>query len=301
VAAIDTPRVSIGVPVFNGADLLPATLESLLSQSFGDFELIISDNASGDATWDVCNEFAKRDNRVRIHRQPRNLGAPANWNFVARQARGRFFKWAAASDLCHPDLLARCLDPMERDATVALCFARTAFIDGKGGVLGDPAPDFAVLDERPADRFRRVCHELQLNNAQSGLIRSGALRRTGYDRHYPHGDRVLMAELALQGKFVLLEQVLLFRRAAGEHFTGARSAGATARMFRPDSQRPFLLLNARRHGDFLASALRAPVSLRDRSGAAMAALRAAYWDRRGFLEDARGVLKAIRGGAAQQD
>ena len=296
MAELPAPLVSIGVPVYNGAPLLAQTLDALLAQSCADLELIISDNASTDATPEICADFARRDARVRHFRQSRNIGAPANWNFVARQARGRYFKWAAASDLCHPDLLARCLEPLERDQGVALCFARTAFIDGHGRTFGDPASDFPVLDASPSERFRRVCHELQLNNAQSGLIRTDALRRTHLDRLYPHGDRVLMAELALQGRFAMLEEVLLYRRADGEHFTGSRSAAATTQLFRPGANRPFLLLNTRRHVDFLLSALRAPVPLSERLRAAVAAARSCYWDRQGRRNDFADLAARVRRG-----
>lgn len=268
------------------------SLDALLGQSHTDLELIISDNASTDATPEICKEYARRDTRVRCFRQKRNFGAPANWNFVAGQARGYYFKWAAASDLCHRDMLSKCLEPLEADDGVALSFARTAFIDADGRVVGDPAPDFAVLDERPSDRFRRVCHELQLNNAQSGLVRLSALRRTRLDRLYPHGDRVLMAELALQGKFVLLDEVLLYRRADAGHFTGTRTAAATAQMFRPGG-RPFLLLNVRRHVDFARSALLAGVPLAERLRAVSAAMRGCYWDRRGLREDVTDLLTRL--------
>jgi glycosyltransferase involved in cell wall biosynthesis len=83
------PTVSFGVPVYNGHRHLRETLDSLLAQTYSDFELIISDNASTDATPDICQEYASRDSRIQYHRQTENVGAPENWNFVARKARGR--------------------------------------------------------------------------------------------------------------------------------------------------------------------------------------------------------------------
>lgn len=278
------PLVSIGLPVYNAAAALPGTLDSLLSQTLADFELLISDNASTDATPDVVDEFRRRDARIRAVRQPRNLGAPANWNVVARAARGRYFKWAAAGDRCAPELLARCVQALDADPLLAVCWPRTAFVDENGEAFVPATPDFAVLDERPSDRFRRVCHHLQLNNAQNGVIRTAMLCRTHYDRPYPHGDRVLMAELALQGKLLLLDETLLIRRGDAAAFSGRRSAQALQRMFRPDGA-AFALLNLRRHADFLASALRSPVAWRERLAAAGAALQGLYWDRRGVRED----------------
>jgi len=277
--------VTIGVPVYNGADLLTRTLDSLLGQTYGALDVVISDNASTDATAAICEHYAQRDGRIRYFRQPANVGAPANWNFVARQARGAYFKWASASDLCHPDMVVRYVRVLEERPDVALCFGRTVFIDDDDRALGEAVADFAVLEERPADRFRRICHELRLNNAQSGLIRVDALRRTHLDRRYPHGDKVLMAELALQGKFVLLDDVLLYRRGGAAHFTGTRSPQAMVQMFRPGERRQLPFLNWRRHLDYLISALRAPVPVSERLAAGHAALQSLYWGRRGLKED----------------
>ena len=144
-----TPLVSIGVPVYNGERYLRASLDALLAQTFTDIELIVSDNASTDATLSICSDVAQRDQRVRMFRQERNLGAPANWNFTARQARGRFFKWASASDLCAPWMIERCLEAMQ-DESVVLAFGRTCFIDEDGHQLGVFERDFPVEDAAPA-------------------------------------------------------------------------------------------------------------------------------------------------------
>lgn len=99
------PLVSIGVPVYNGAGTLRRTLESILAQTLVDFELIISDNASTDETAAICRDFAIRDARIRYVRQPRNLGAAFNFQYVIDQARGRYFLWAACDDVRTPDFL----------------------------------------------------------------------------------------------------------------------------------------------------------------------------------------------------
>jgi glycosyltransferase involved in cell wall biosynthesis len=94
------PLVSVGLPVYNGERYLSRALDSILEQSLSDFELIISDNASSDTTEAICRDYARRDPRIRYVRQRENLGAPRNWNFVVHEARGRYFKWASASDYC---------------------------------------------------------------------------------------------------------------------------------------------------------------------------------------------------------
>jgi len=100
-----TPLVSIGVPVYNGEKSLARTLDCLLGQTYRNIELILSDNASTDATADICQTYGARDGRIRYVRQPSNLGLHGNWTFVADQATGEFFMWAAADDHWEPEFV----------------------------------------------------------------------------------------------------------------------------------------------------------------------------------------------------
>ena len=99
------PRLTVGLPVYNGENYLAESLDALLGQSYADFELIISDNASTDGTADICRQYEKKDARVRYFRQPQNVGLAPNHNFVVEQARGELFKWASHDDLYARDLL----------------------------------------------------------------------------------------------------------------------------------------------------------------------------------------------------
>lgn len=99
------PVVSIGVPVFNGEKTLARMLDSLLSQTFSDFEIIISDNASTDKTSEIANSYVCKDERIRYIRQAGNIGPERNFKYVLDEARGRFFMWSAADDTRSPDFL----------------------------------------------------------------------------------------------------------------------------------------------------------------------------------------------------
>ena len=94
------PRVSIGLPVYNGENYMAAAIDSLLAQTFTDFELIISDNASTDATEQICRDYAHRDGRIRYYREEVNRGAAWNFTHTFELARGEYFKWHAHDDLC---------------------------------------------------------------------------------------------------------------------------------------------------------------------------------------------------------
>lgn len=99
------PKVSIGVPVYNGGATLESMLDALLLQTFQDFEIIISDNASTDETGSICARYVAQDARVRYVRQTNNIGAGPNFKYVLEQARGRYFMWSASDDTRSPDFL----------------------------------------------------------------------------------------------------------------------------------------------------------------------------------------------------
>jgi hypothetical protein len=129
---LSRPRVSIGLPVYNGERFLRDALDSLLSQSFEDFELLIADNASTDGTEEICRSYAAGDPRIRYIRNRVSYGAIANFNTVFRLTTGRYFKWAAYDDVCAPEFLARCVGVLDDDPSVVLACSRFAGIDEDG-------------------------------------------------------------------------------------------------------------------------------------------------------------------------
>ena len=114
----EKPKVSIGLPVYNGGQFIRKRLKSLLSQTFTDFELIISDNASTDYTSEICKEFEKNDKRIRYIRQEKNMGISWNFNFVLKEAKYDYFVWADAEDLWHPEFLQKNIDVLDYNKDV---------------------------------------------------------------------------------------------------------------------------------------------------------------------------------------
>ena len=104
-SAPSAPLVTVGIPVYNGERYLREAVDAILAQTFDDFELILSDNASTDSTAAICKEYAQHDPRVRYLHQPLNIGAPRNYSLLVACARGRYFKWSSASDTCEPAML----------------------------------------------------------------------------------------------------------------------------------------------------------------------------------------------------
>jgi glycosyltransferase involved in cell wall biosynthesis len=288
------PTVSIGLPVFNGERFLAEAIDSLLVQTFRDFELTISDNASTDRTGDISQAYAARDGRVRYVRQPRNLGAAQNWNFVVTAATGSFFKWASANDRCEPTMLEKCVKFLRQDERVVLCYGKTALIDDDGSFLGDYEDDPEFMDATPSRRLIRLLDELRMNNAQCGLIRMSALRRTRLERAYSSSaDKVLMAELVLQGGYRRLPEVLLHRRIGRESATKFLSESEQQAFLDPVGA-PNRLVAWLNHADYLRAVLWSNMGLRDKSVALAYLLRRAYWDRRRLWSDVVRLLPLQR-------
>jgi glycosyltransferase involved in cell wall biosynthesis len=206
------PSISVGVPVRNGAQFLAETLDSLLAQSYPDFELIISDNASTDQTEAICREYAARDPRIRYYRSQRDLGLAQNYNFLFEMARGKYFRWAAADDVCKPHYLQRCLEALEHHPEVALAYTKVEFIDENGSGVPGTDPGFDLRSDEACERLRYVILAGHWVNAIFGLIRIDALRRTRLLPKYPGGDYTFLGELALEGKFFEVPEALFLRR-----------------------------------------------------------------------------------------
>lgn len=273
------PLVSIGVPVYNGERYLSQALDALLGQTWLNLEVIISDNSSTDGTEAICRAYEAKDARVRYFRQPVNIGAPHNWNFVAKHARGKYFKWSSANDYCAPDMVEKCVAALEADSGAVLCYGRTCLVSEETGRHEEYARDFAVVDDFPRQRFETLYRNKALNNAQSGLIRAESLQRTRFDRPYPGGDIVLMAELALQGRFVLLPDMLLYRRMGQQTFSSLLTNAQVQELFYPGTHRGIGFRHFRLHLDYLVTVLRAPLGLSEKLRTLVLALRHAVWDR----------------------
>jgi glycosyltransferase involved in cell wall biosynthesis len=206
------PRLSIGLPVYNGENFLAAALGSLLDQDFRDFELIIADNASTDRTAEICRVFAAEDARVRYLRQPENLGAAANYNRTLSEARGEYFKWAAHDDVCLPGFLTACIDVLDRRPDVVLCHTLSEGIDGQGRFKGVYGEERSFDQARPSERFWSAISTPHICSAVFGVMRREALLRSIRHGDWVGADRNLLAQLALAGKVVLVPQHLFQRR-----------------------------------------------------------------------------------------
>ncbi len=219
-----TPRVAVGMPVYNAGKFLAAAIESILDQTFSDLELIVCDNASTDNSPSICERYALADGRVRFLRNPVNLGANPNYRRVANEAHSEYFKWASSNDLIDRDYIERCVLRLDGQPDAVAAFGQTVLFRDDP-LAGVPYDDHLNLDvANPLVRFRRCVEEMGLNNALNGLIRTAALRRTSMLRDYLSSDNVLVAELALAGKIINVSETRFYRRMDPDSATPLQSA-----------------------------------------------------------------------------
>ena len=262
------PRLSIGLPVYNGENYLAESLDALLGQSYEDFELIISDNASTDGTADICRRYGKQDSRIRYVRQPRNIGLAPNHNVVVEQARGELFKWASNDDLYARDLLKCCIEALDEYPQVVLAHSWTAMIDNWGAVTKADAYPLATGSMRAPERFRSMLFDTGSDDSE-GVIRVKVLRQVSPYNSYQRSDRTLTAEIGLHGPFYTIPDWLYFRRdhpeAAVRAYPKVQTWCANLDPRRADRLRnPAVRLYAEYVWGYIAAIRRAPLSTADR-------------------------------------
>lgn len=206
------PKVSIGVPVYNGERFLRECLDSLLSQTFSDFELVISDNASTDKTEGICREYESRDQRVKYFRFEQNVGGPRNFNRVFGLCRGTYQKWSTSDDFWAPDMLEKSVGVLDENPEVVLAYPKSNLMTADGTFVECYEDSLHLYQDSPSARFIQILETSRLCHAHLGVIRSDALRRTGLIGDQLASDIHFLAEMSLYGKFHLVPEYLFFRR-----------------------------------------------------------------------------------------
>ena len=202
------PRVSIGFPVYNGEQYIERALRSLLEQTYPDFEIIISDNASTDRTIELIEQIVDGDPRVLLLRNDVNRGAAWNYNRVFEVATGEYFRWQAHDDWCEPDLLQRAVDALDADPGAILAHSWTKVVDAAGETVEWYQNDLHVTSDDPSERLVEIVRRLTYCHPVFGLIRRDVLERTALIAPFPRSDVSLLYELAVLGRFTVIPEFL---------------------------------------------------------------------------------------------
>ena len=214
-----SPRVVLGMTLYNNASHLPQALDSLLAQTYGDFALMMLDDGSTDGTEEIARRYVARDSRLHYARHPQRLAMIATWHEVAETAgrewpAAEYFAWVSDHDLWHPRWLERLIAELEGDRDAVLAYPITRRVSAEGVELekGPRLFDTANANDLQS-RWMQFCHEgVGAGDMVYGLVRMEALRRAGIFRPVLRPDRLLVAELTLQGRIRQVPEVLWFRR-----------------------------------------------------------------------------------------
>ncbi len=284
------PRVTVGVPVYNGERYLAATLDSLLNQTIDDFVVLVGDNASTDGTADIIHEYAARDRRVRHVRHPRNLGAAVNYSRLCELAETEFFRWSAADDCSQPRFLEACLAGLRQHPDAVLVYPRIMMIDGYGQSL-EPYDEGLHLPYASAEqRFFTLLRNTRLCNALYGVGRTTLFRRTRLLGSYRGSDIVFQAELSLYGKILEAPERLLLRRMHDASFT-SMTREQQREFINPGRSRGTELYHWRHMAEHVRSVVRAPLPVGERVRLLAGLARHAIWARGEFTNE---LLSATR-------
>jgi glycosyltransferase involved in cell wall biosynthesis len=265
----DRPRVTVGLPVFNGENYLAETLACFLGQTFTDLEVVVSDNASTDRTPEIVAEFAARDARVRSVRQAANIGGAENYNVVFAESRGELFTWTAHDDLRSPDWVERAVAALDARPDAAVAISDAQRIDARGEPFQTYPLRPDLFSDDVAERFRAALRQNPILMV-FGLARADALRRTCGHEHYTGSDWGVTGGLALQGPVVHVDGAMFSYRAHADSLT-SRFAGRKwwqrsdfEAWFAPERGARVVFPSWRRLRSYVRAVLRAPVPLRVR-------------------------------------
>jgi glycosyltransferase involved in cell wall biosynthesis len=290
------PRVSVGLPVFNGASFLRSALESNLAQTFVDFELIISDNASTDETPQICAEYARRDPRVRIVRQEQNCGVNLNHAKVFALARGELFRWAAVDDIPAKELLEHAVTLLDEDPLLVAYVPNAVNIDGGGRFVRHLERTLDLRAVNPLERAEAVLSRDYQMLFPQGLMRRTTLLTTSRRWNYFGWDFILLFELALRGQLCNVEGPLLQRRLHEDSAANrTRKVAEVRKWVDPTLRSRILLPHWRWTWERMRAALVGPLSALDRARLLTLLGRYARWGRDELTRDVVMAAKLLLG------
>lgn len=279
------------MPVYNGEESIAESLNSLLAQTYTDFELIISDNASTDGTESICRSYADKDKRVIYKRNKKNIGIAKNYNVLVDYARGKYFKWASANDVCKPTMLEKCVKVLEERKDVVLCYPETVLFGEDKNMVEKYTDNMDLQDTKPSQRFKKYIDRVKLNNVMNGLIRLDVLKKTPLNKEHFSTDLNFTAELTLYGKFVEVHEPLFYRRMDDQTLTSLKSEEEATRCFHPELDKAMLFQYWKLFFEYYSSVWRAPITRIEKFNIYKYLLKRTIWARVKLYHDLVDAMK----------
>lgn len=205
--------VTIGIPTYNRCSTLSKAIESVVSQTYLNIEIIIGDNASIDETQALCESYASKDSRIRYMRHPENIGACNNFNKLLELASGKFFMWLSDDDWIDSSYIEQCLKILCNDSSYSLVCGK-CFLYEDGKLLREDKATNIEIDN-PIDRIRAFYHTVATNSCFYGVMYTSYLQKIGGLQNVMGGDWLLIAGVAYLGKIKTLETTSVYRSIGG--------------------------------------------------------------------------------------
>lgn len=288
------PTISIALPVYNGERYLGAAIESALAQTRGDFELVICDNASNDASDSIARRYAARDPRIRCFRNDKNIGAARNFCRAFELCGGRYFRWLAADDLMASAALERCAAVLDTQPDVVLATTAAEIIGEQGERLRLYDSLQQLSQATAIERLKAVQQQDPWCIAVYGLMRREVLQRTALLEPFSGSDVTLLSELSLHGRFAEVSQVLFSRRVHSGAYSSSTSEDNVRAFYAPEAK-PGTALRTRTWLHRKANALavwRAPVGGGERLRLFGHVARMCWWQRRDLVQELSYALRS---------
>jgi glycosyltransferase involved in cell wall biosynthesis len=293
---VNMPRLTIGLPVYNGEVFVDKCINSILAQTYEDFELIVCDNASTDETRGLVEAWCRADPRIRLHRAPVNKGAAANFNWCFALGQGEYFKWCAVDDLMEPNCFRTCVEALDSRPDAVLAYPGAVDIDESGTIIGeiyDNSAQHAFGSADPARRFRDLICEGHSCISVFGVIRRSALERTSLIGPYPASDKVLLAQLGLQGPYIRVPGNLILHRQHSRRSVTENPALRDRVAWFNTAHRGPIFPHFRLLGEYLRAALFSRLSIRERLRCLPQIGRWLHWGGwRGLADDAAFYIRS---------
>lgn len=261
---LDTPKIVIGVPVYNGENYLSRALDSFLNQTLSNFRVIISDNASTDATAEIAQEYARRDDRILYYRQKQNIGAAPNFNFVFQPGNAPYFKWAAHDDMLEPDYLRQCVELLDQNPSLAIAHCPSSVIDTEDCKVGTNDKDLLLNGSSASERFWRILWTGHFTEV-FGVMRSDLVAKTKLHGSYIGSDRNFMSEMLLLGDVgYVQDRLFCHRRHAASYMRILTNNADRLKWFDPKVKIPNTLVGYVKFQEYLSAIRRLPLPTRER-------------------------------------
>lgn len=190
--------ITIGVPVYNEEKNIRGTLESILNQNYKDILVCVSDNCSTDNTYNIIEEISKRDDRVKIWRQERNIGPFDNFKFVLDKATTKYFMWVGGHDTITSTYLQEAISHLEKYNETAAVYPKAITYEGSTEV--SMTDNFFVEPPTFFNKIIKIIKTCSNGSAFHSVFRTSVLKNSFLDLN--GGDLYLFLRVALYGNFV---------------------------------------------------------------------------------------------------